>query len=137
MVKSLFSKGEALKPMERILIVEDEVNTALSLTELLEIWGYAIIGPASTGEEAIRLAKTEMPDVVLMDVKIRGDMDGLEAGGLINSQLGIPVILMTGYFENETTGDLKVNKKIQYISKPLDLAKLKSMLKVCLGTNES
>ena len=77
------------------------------------------------------MANAERPDAVLMDVRMRGNMDGIEAGRLINSQLGIPVIIMTAYFSPEMES-LKETKKIQYINKPFELEQLQSMLDACL-----
>ncbi|MDA8091934.1 MAG: response regulator [Actinomycetota bacterium] len=117
--------------MKRILIVEDEINTAKGLAELLEMWGYRACGTAQSGEDALNAAHSERPDAVLMDVKMRGKMDEIEAGRLINSQLGIPVIIMTAYYSPEMER-LKETKKIQYINKPFDLEQLQSMLAACL-----
>ncbi len=78
------------------------------------------------------MAYTKGPDAVLMDVRLRGNMDGIEAGRLINSQLGIPVIIMTAYFSPELE-DLKETAEIRYLSKPFELERLKSMLDECLG----
>ena len=118
--------------MKRILIVEDEVNTAKALTELLGLWGYEVCGPVQSAKEAIEKANTEKPDAVLMDIRLMGEMNGIEAGNIINQQPGIPVIIMTAYFDYNDER-LKGNKKISFIGKPFDLAELKSKIEDCLG----
>ncbi|MDA8174783.1 MAG: response regulator [Nitrospiraceae bacterium] len=114
--------------MKRILVVEDEVVTAMSLCDLLRMWGYEVSGPVSDGQAAINKAISDLPEIVLIDVKIRGDMDGIETGKQINSRLGIPVILMTGYPKHELKDKMKDIPGAQYISKPFDLEKLKTMI---------
>ena len=117
--------------MKRILIVEDEINTAKALKELLGIWGYEVCGPVQSAEEAIEKANAERPDAVLMDIRLVGEMNGIEAGKLINQQSVIPVIIMTAYFDKDER--LAENNKIRFIGKPFDLAKLRSVLADCVG----
>lgn len=114
--------------MKRVLVVEDEVVTAMSLSDLLKLWGYEVCGPVPDGQSALACANTDHPDMALMDVRIRGAMDGIETGKRINSLLGIPVILMTGYSEHDLKDRLKDLAGFQYISKPFDLDKLKLMI---------
>ncbi len=114
--------------MKRILIVEDEVITAMNLSDLLEMWGFEPGEPVTSGEEAISRAGKERPDLVLMDVKIKGEIGGIEAARKINEELGIPIILMSGYSKNLITEQISENRDIRYISKPLDLGKLKQMI---------
>ena len=78
---------------ERILIVEDEAITALDLKYSLEDLGYEIIDTVDTGQDAIDVAAEKVPDVVLMDIKLKGDMEGIEAAEVI-SELRIPVIYL-------------------------------------------
>ncbi|MDA8155119.1 MAG: response regulator [Actinomycetota bacterium] len=118
--------------MKRILIAEDEINTAKGLTELLGMWGYGVCGPVQSGREALALAESEHPDAVLMDIRMRGKMDGIEAGKIISARLGIPVIIMTAYFDK--IDELQKNEKqMQYIDKPFDLAKLRALIENCLS----
>ena len=76
---------------ERILIVEDEAITALDLKYSLEELGYEIVDTVDTGQDAIESAAESVPDVVLMDIKLKGDMEGIEAAEII-SELRIPII---------------------------------------------
>ncbi|MDA8087067.1 MAG: response regulator [Nitrospiraceae bacterium] len=114
--------------MKRILIVEDEVITAMNLADLLETWGFEPVGPVTSGEEAVGEVREERPDLVLMDVKIKGEMGGIEAARRIVQEFGIPVILMSGYSKSLISEQISDHTNIKYISKPLDLGKLRRMI---------
>jgi CheY-like chemotaxis protein len=82
---------------KRILIVEDEAITAFQLREQLDRLGYHVSASAATGEEALRLAEELNPDLVLMDVKLAGLMDGIEASQRIQEKRPVPVVYLTAY----------------------------------------
>ena len=79
----------------QILVVEDEKIVALEIVDRLKNIGYKVPESASTGEEAIQKASEVRPDLVLMDIKLKGDMDGIEAAEKIRSRYGIPVVYLT------------------------------------------
>jgi len=83
-----------------ILVVEDEGIVALDLKRILENLDYEVCGIAATGEEAIKITESERPDVVLMDIRLPGGMDGIEAGSQIRSLFNTPVIHMTAYSDD-------------------------------------
>lgn len=113
----------------RILIVEDEAISALDLQFILERLGYETLEIATTGEEAVERAEKERPDVVLMDINIDGGMDGIQTAEKILRTFGIPVILMTGYSDEEMMEKAKDVKPLAILSKPLNIEILKSILK--------
>jgi DNA-binding NarL/FixJ family response regulator len=80
-----------------VLIVEDEVLVGMMLTKRIEEYGFTVCDLVSTGEDALIAAAKLSPGVVLMDVSLAGEMDGIEAGAIIRSSLGVPVIFFTGY----------------------------------------
>lgn len=80
-----------------VLIVEDEVLVAMMLARKIEEHGFSVSDVVGTGEEALTAAERYLPGVILMDVSLGGEMDGLEAAGKIRERLGIPVIFFTGY----------------------------------------
>ena len=86
----------------KILVVEDEGIIAIDLKGSLERLGYEVVATVSTGEEAIRDAVELSPDLVLMDIVLEGDVDGIEAAAQIKSRLGIPVIYLTAYTDEST-----------------------------------
>ncbi len=85
----------------RVMIVENEIIVARSYKYVLELLGYSICSIALSGGEAIEKAGIEKPDVILMDIAVKGKMDGIEAGNKIKALYGIPVIYLTGYDDDE------------------------------------
>ncbi len=104
----------------RVMIVEDEIIVAKSYKYVLEILGYSICCIAFSGEEAIESAETEKPDVILMDIAVKGKMDGIEAGNQIKALYGIPVIYLTGYDDAELRERAGVTHRLEYLVKPVE-----------------
>ena len=113
---------------ERILVVEDEAITALDLKYSLEEIGYEVIDTVDTGQDAIDIAEEKRPDVVLMDIKLKGDMEGFEAAEVI-SQWNIPIIYLTAKTDIKTFEQSNVKGVYGFVSKPYDLNKLNETLK--------
>ncbi len=82
---------------KRILVIEDERIVARDLGKLLKRLGYTPVGPAASGEEAIQLAEQTEPDLILMDVRLRGGMDGIEASHEIVRKRPVPIVYLTAY----------------------------------------
>ncbi|MBI5576979.1 MAG: response regulator [Deltaproteobacteria bacterium] len=111
-----------------ILIVEDEIINAMALSETLPRWGFRVTDMVTSGEDAIRAAEAHRPDVILMDISIHGSIDGLGAAKEIIGRLGIPVIFMTGYNDEETVNAAKELKPLAFLVKPLDVSRLMELL---------
>jgi len=79
----------------RILVVEDEAIVSADIQDRLQALGYEVAGSADTGADAIRLAAELKPDLILMDIMLKGDMMGTEAASRIRSQLQLPIIYLT------------------------------------------
>ena len=79
----------------RILIVEDETVIALGIESKLKILGYEATSIVNSGEKAIEKAESEKPDIILMDIRLKGEMDRIEAAEVIRNKFGIPVIFST------------------------------------------
>jgi CheY-like chemotaxis protein len=103
----------------RILIVEDNYIIAASLQERLEAWGYDISGTAGSVEEALRKAVQLRPDLVLMDIRLHGELDGIEAAEFLWDHLRIPVIYVTGHSDDGTLERAKATVPFGYILKPV------------------
>ena len=116
----------------RILIVEDEVLVARDIQARLGRMGYEVIGTAARGEDAIEQAVEGLPDLILMDINLRGAMDGIEAAGQINEQLSIPVIFCTAYSNEETLQRAKVTSPFGYVLKPFDNRELEINIEIAL-----
>jgi CheY-like chemotaxis protein len=104
----------------RVLVVEDEGLVALSLKVCLEGAGYAVGAVASSGEEAIALAKAGKPDLVIMDVSLKGCMDGIEAAGRIRELRDIPIIYLTAHSDSGTLDRIRATASADFIMKPID-----------------
>ncbi len=109
----------------RIMIVEDEIITAMALKQSLEDDGYEVCPLITSGKDALEKAESERPDIVLMDINILGKMDGVETAEKIFSIFGIPTVFMTGYDENDVREKIKLVASARYLIKPLDFTKLK------------
>lgn len=102
----------------KILIVEDESLIAEEIRKRLLGLGYDIVGVVTSGLEAVKLASASSPDLILMDVRLRGDMDGIEAAAQIRRQREIPIIFLTAYADDETLERAKRIEPFGYILKP-------------------
>jgi CheY-like chemotaxis protein len=103
-----------------VLIVEDEGLIALHLAEILENAGYRIIGPVPSGEEALRmLEKHPKADLVLMDIKLGGDMDGIEAAKIIRKRMPVPLIFITAYSADQTPQGIAEISPEGFLTKPV------------------
>jgi PAS domain S-box-containing protein len=102
----------------KILLAEDEMIVAEDLALTLQNLGYQIVGMASTGEEVIQLAKESSPHLILMDIKLAGHMDGIQASEQIRIQLDIPVIFITAFEEEDVLRRAKQAQPYGYMTKP-------------------
>ena len=103
----------------KVLIVEDEALIALDLKSRLQRANYTVVGVADSMDEAITLVEKKSPDLVLMDIRIRGAHDGIETAGLIRKRYDIPVIFVTAYADRETLERAKLTEPFGYIMKPI------------------
>src|SRR5262245_24036630 len=103
----------------KVLIVEDERIVAEDLRSKLESNGYQVIGVCDSGKSAIEVAKSHRPDLILMDVRIRGDLNGIETAIVIGSQFDqpIPIIFLTASYSKDYPV-LKALDSYAYINKP-------------------
>lgn len=116
----------------KILVVEDQNIVALNIRNKLKNLGYTVPGTASTGEEAIKKAELTNADLVLMDIMLKGEMDGIEAAREIKNRLRIPVLYLTAYTDDETLERAKTTEPAGYISKPFKEEDLHSNIEMAL-----
>ena len=116
----------------RVMVVEDEAVTATVIKRSLTDLGYEITALVSSGEDAVKKAEEDMPDLVLMDILLSGKMDGTEAAGRITSSFGIPSIYLTGYSDEETVNRAKLAEPYGYLVKPFNDRELSSTIEVAL-----
>jgi len=103
----------------KILVVEDEILIAMLLCRSLSLLGYQVCELAATGQDAIRLAKDERPDVVLMDIRLAGPLDGIEAASQIDRECDLSIIFMTGYSDPRVRDRTKALNPAAYLVKPV------------------
>jgi len=120
----------------QILIVEDEGIVAEEIKSRLLNRGYGVSGIVSTGEAAIRSVEEQRPDLVLMDIRLKGDMDGVEAAGRIRERRDIPVVYLTAYADDETLDRAKITEPFGYILKPFEESDLHSNIEMALYNHE-
>ncbi len=124
----------------RILIVEDERITAEDIKGALESVGYVVPEIVSSGEKAIKMAEELFPDLVLMDIQLEGEMDGIEAAERIRDRLGIPVIYLTAYSDSSTVQRAKITEPsgfilkepFGFIHKPFEESELHTTIEITL-----
>ncbi|MCC5606663.1 response regulator [Nostoc sp. CHAB 5834] len=116
----------------KILVVEDEAIVAKDLQHRLIKFGYRVPAIASSGEEAINKAIEISPDLVLMDIKLKGSMDGIEAAQEIYKRLDIPVIYLTAYADENTLERAKITEPFAYLIKPFKERELQTNIEITL-----
>jgi AmiR/NasT family two-component response regulator len=120
----------------RVVIVEDEILIAEALRLRLERMGCEVVGTVDSGEEALNLVANTTPDLVLMDIRLAGPMDGITAGEHIHSRFGLPVVYLTANSDPETIERVISSQPYGYISKPINDATLRSTLSIAFQKSE-
>jgi PAS domain S-box-containing protein len=115
-----------------ILIVEDEKLLAQVILTMLKSLKYNVIAIASSGEKALALTEEHMPDLILMDIGIEGDMDGIETAEIVRQKFNIPVIYLTAYTDDLSIQRAKKTEPYGYLTKPFEVKDLKGTIEVAL-----
>ena len=121
-----------LVPEEKILVIEDETITALEIQNKLESWGYEVLGLAGSGEDAINLANEKGTDLIIADIVLRGEMDGIDALERISHNFDVPVIYLTAHADGDTFKRAKLTKPSGYCIKPFNDTELKYSIEIAL-----
>jgi putative two-component system response regulator len=116
----------------KIMVVEDEWVVADQLCRSLKELGYTVFSTASTGDEAIRKVEADRPDLILMDIVLKGKMDGIEAADRINSKFNIPVLYLTAYTNQEYIERAKQTNPFGYLVKPYNQKELYATIEMAL-----
>lgn len=115
-----------------VLVVEDESIVAKDIQQSLIKLGYNVVGTASTGEKALAVANELKPDIILMDIMLKGPMSGIDTAAEIKKDLGIPVIFLTAYADENTLSKAKVTEPFGYIIKPFKEIDLHTSIEMAL-----
>jgi CheY-like chemotaxis protein len=111
-----------------IMVVEDEGVVSIDIRNMLKNAGYGIAAVAFQGDEAVRKAEQSVPDLVLMDIGLKGDIDGIEAAKRIRDRFKIPVVFLTGFADEVTMSKAKEADPSGFIIKPINEEELKKTL---------
>jgi DNA-binding NarL/FixJ family response regulator len=119
--------------LARILIVEDEVLVAIANAEILEDLGYRVIGMAVSHEEAVDQAATAIPDLVLMDIRLKGAVDGIVSAGILKERHGCRVLFVTGQGDATTRERAAAVGPAGYLRKPFTPGQLADAVAAALA----
>jgi light-regulated signal transduction histidine kinase (bacteriophytochrome) len=132
MVRMTTSDSVAVQSGARIMIVEDERILALDLAETLDELGYTVAGMASRGEEAIELARQLHPQLILMDVRLDGEVDGITAAETIRDEHDVPVVFLTAHADDDTLHRATHSDASAYLVKPFKAPDLRCVIEIAL-----
>ena len=124
--------ADLIFPGLRALIVEDETLIAEELRERLSRLGFTIIAAVDSAEEGIAIATRERPDLVLMDIRLKGRKDGVEAAKEIRQQVDVPIVYLTAYSDRATVDRARKTEYDGYVLKPFRKDELQSTIEVAL-----
>ncbi len=116
----------------KILIVEDEGILSLDMANTLHEMGYSVIDAVPSGEEALEMIKRDKPDLILMDIQLSGEMDGIQTAEQINKAFAIPIIYITGYTDELTLSRAKITAPYGYITKSFNYSELHSTIEMAI-----
>ncbi len=116
----------------RILVVEDDAVLVIDLQEMLTQMGYQVVGMLATGKDAVNLARSQNPDAILMDIHLRGSMNGIQAANEIHLQQDTPIIYLTAYTDEILVQQAKVTEAYGYLAKPVRERELRAALEMAL-----
>ncbi|HEX3013304.1 MAG TPA: response regulator [Methanobacterium sp.] len=119
--------------MINILIVEDESIVALDIKDKVERLGYGVLAVVSSGEKAIEEVKKSQPNLVLMDIALKGEIDGIETARRIRSHFDIPIIYLTAHSDSQTLKRAKITGPFGYLVKPFVDSELCSVIETILN----
>jgi PAS domain S-box-containing protein/putative nucleotidyltransferase with HDIG domain len=120
------------KNHKKILVIEDERIVAEDIKTRLQRLGYTVCGMAFSGEGAVKKTKEMQPDLVLMDIVLEGEMDGIEASRAISSRFDVPVVFLTAYVDEEILERAKIIKPFGYLFKPFEDRELHTAIEIAL-----
>ena len=122
---------------ERVLIVEDEAIVAKDLEDSLSSLGYQVAGSARYGTEAVGLVARTQPDLVLMDIRLEGDKDGVTTAEVIGKRFGTPVVYVTAHTDKNTVERAKHTRPAGFLVKPVDYKRLGETVERALAAGRS
>ena len=117
----------------QVLVVEDEAVVAMDIQSKLEDLGYSVIAVTRSGEEAVQVACEMHPDLILMDIHLQGDMDGISAAACIQERNPTPVVYLTANGDKDTLNRATMTGPLGYVIKPFEEQDLRAAIEVALN----
>lgn len=118
-----------------ILLVEDEQIASMDIREMIEESGYAVAATSDSAESAIEAAEEHNPDLVIMDINLPGERDGIDAAVEIQSRHDLPVIYLTAFSDEETLKRARKTEPSGFLVKPVTRADIQATVEMTLGNN--
>ena len=112
----------------RVMIVEDEAITAMATGAMLKRLGHEVLAAVGTGQEALRAFRRQRPDLVLMDIRLDGDLDGIETAKLLRRDSDVPVVFVSAFVDSGTRDRAAEAHPFDFLPKPLDEYDLQALL---------
>jgi PAS domain S-box-containing protein len=122
--------------MHTILVVDDEAIIAAELEDRLTVMGYQVVGLATSGREAVELAETLQPDLVIMDIMMPGELDGIDAAAIIRKSRDIPTLFLSAFGDEKLIARAKQVVPAGYILKPFQETQIAAAIEIALHKNE-
>jgi class 3 adenylate cyclase/CheY-like chemotaxis protein len=116
----------------KILIAEDEKIIALDIKKTLQRLGYNVLGMVNNGPQALNFLQTTRPDLILMDIMLKGELSGIETASIINQEYGVPFVYLTALTDDETLNKAKITEPFGYVVKPFNERGLHSAIEMAL-----
>lgn len=123
-------------PDSKIIVVEDEAIIAEDIATRLEKMGYEVVDIAASGEEAVKICSRTPLDLVLMDIILDGEMDGIDAAELIRDRFNIPVVYLTANADDRTLERAKISGPFGYILKPFKEKELRATIEIAISRHQ-
>jgi two-component system cell cycle sensor histidine kinase/response regulator CckA len=130
------TQGATMQLAKTILVVEDERVVARDIQRSLVDLGYKVPSTASSADQAIRFASERCPDLVLMDIRIKGERDGIEAATILRQRFDVPIVYLTAYADEATVERAKLTQPFGYLMKPVKTYELRSAVEIALFKHE-
>jgi CheY-like chemotaxis protein len=129
--------ADAISPEPRALIIEDEILIAEELRERLSRLGFSVIAAVDSADEGIAIATRERPDLVLMDIRLKGAKDGVQAAEEIHQHVDVPIVYLTAYSDRQTVDRAKRTEFDGFILKPFQRRELQSTIEIAMQRHAS
>ncbi|MBN3808622.1 PAS domain S-box protein [Paraburkholderia sp. Ac-20347] len=131
------SRAASATPPARILIVEDDWVVARDIAQQMQRCGHNVIGQVATGEDALALAARDKPSLVLMDIRLEGALDGIDAARQLRAAHDVPVVFLTAYADEDTVRRATLTEPFGYVLKPFDDLQLRTVVEMALYKHDA